>query len=234
VTNATATDLGRAERVYSEDNYLHAGYGLRSWLLTMDHKRVAWLYLVSLTTLFVVGSLSAALIRFDLLSPEGLIPASAYNRAFTVHGIVMVFFFLVPSIPTTFGNFLLPLMIGARDVAFPRINLFSWYLYTAGGIFVLTTLLSGGVDTGWTFYTPYSSVYSNSAVVFAVLAVFTVGFSSILTGLNFMVTVHKLRAPGLTWFRLPLFVWAIYGTSFVQVLATPVLGLAVTVQTPPC
>jgi cytochrome c oxidase subunit 1 len=178
MTNATATDLGRTDRVYSEDNYLHAGYGLRSWLLTRDHKRVAWLYLVSLTVLFVVGSISAALIRFDLLSPDGLIDASVYNRAFTVHGIVMVFFFLVPSIPTTFGNFLLPLMIGARDVAFPRINLFSWYLYTAGGIFVVITLLAGGVDTGWTFYTPYSTVYSNSAVAFAVLAVFTVGFTA--------------------------------------------------------
>ena len=226
MSNATATDLGSVERAYSEDNYLHAGYGLRSWLLTMDHKRVAWLYLVSLTVLFAVGGISAALIRLDLLSPDGLLDASAYNRAFTVHGIVMVFFFLVPSIPTTFGNFLLPLMIGARDVAFPRINLFSWYLYSIGGIFVVLALLAGGVDTGWTFYTPYSSVYSNSAVVLAVLAVFTVGFSSILTGLNFMVTVHKMRAPGLTWFRLPLFVWTLYGTSFVQVLATPVLGLA--------
>jgi cytochrome c oxidase subunit 1 len=214
------------EEGYSEDNYLRAGRSLRSWLLTQDHKRVAWLYLVSITLLFTVGAIGAAMVRYDLLAPDGLLDASTYNRAFSIHGIVMVFFFLVPSIPATLGNFAMPLMIGARDVAFPRLNLFSWYLYTTGAFFVVLVMLLGGVDTGWTFYTPYSTVYSNSAVAVSVLAVFSVGFSSILTGLNFMVTIHKMRAPGMTWFRMPLFVWAIYATSFIQLLGTPILGLA--------
>jgi cytochrome c oxidase subunit 1 len=164
--------------------------------------------------------------RLQLLTPHSnLVEAETYNKLFTLHGIVMVFFFLVPSIPTTLGNFLVPLMIGARDLAFPRINLFSWYLYIAGASLAITCLILGGVDTGWTFYTPYSSSFSNTHVVLAITGVFIAGFSSIFTGLNFIVTIHKMRCPGMTWFRLPLFIWAMYATSIIFVLATPVLAI---------
>jgi cytochrome c oxidase subunit 1 len=208
------------------ENYYNTDYRLRSWLLTRDHKRIAILYLVSITAFFAIGGVAASLIRMELITPDGdLVSAQVYNELFTIHGIVMVWFFLVPSIPATLGNFLIPLMIGARDVAFPRLNLASWYIYTLGGLFVLWTLISGGVDTGWTFYTPYSSLFSNTHVLDVVGGVFIVGFSSILTGLNFIVTVHKLRAPGMHWFRLPLFVWAQYATSIIMVLATPVLAI---------
>jgi cytochrome c oxidase subunit 1 len=167
------------------------------------------------------------LIRLELLTPEGdLMQSATYNRVFTLHGVIMVFFFLVPSIPAVLGNFVLPLMLGAKDLAFPRLNLLSWYLYMIGGIFAILALVFGGVDTGWTFYTPFSSFASNSNVVLAVAAAFVSGFSSVLTGINFMVSIHKLRAPGLTWFRLPLFVWANYATSIIQVLATPVLAIS--------
>jgi len=166
------------------------------------------------------------LMRLELATPAGdLLRSDLYNRMFTLHGIVMVFFFMVPSIPAVLGNFLLPIMIGARDLAFPRLNLLSWYIYVVGGIFTVAAVLWGGVDTGWTFYTPYSSMYSNSNVILTAMGVFTVGFSSILTGLNFIVTVHKMRAPGMTWFRMPLFVWAQYATSIVMVLGTPVLAV---------
>ncbi|MBO9602763.1 MAG: cytochrome c oxidase subunit I [Novosphingobium sp.] len=207
-------------------SYLRAGYTLRSWLLTTDHKRIAILYLVSISFFFLIGAIAAALIRLELLTPAGdLLTNDGYNRAFSIHGIIMVWFFLIPSIPNTFGNFLIPLMIGARDLAFPRLNLLSWYIYVVAGLITLYVVLSGGVDTGWTFYTPLSSVYANGAVVAAILAVFISGFSSILTGLNFIVTVHKLRAPGMTWGRLPLFVWSHYATSIIFVLATPVLAI---------
>src|SRR5690606_22955615 len=157
-------------------------------------------------------------------SPEGAIMTpDAYNRAFTMHGVIMVFFFLVPSIPATLGNFLLPIMIGAKDLAFPRINLLSWYLFVIGGIFGIVALAGGGVDTGWTFYTPYSSMSSNSRVLTGGLGIFISGFASILTGLNFIVTTHRMRAPGMTWFRLPLFVWAHYATSMIFILGTPVI-----------
>src|SRR5262249_11790006 len=149
------------------------------------------------------------------------------NRMFTMHGVVMIFFFLIPSIPAVLGNFLIPLMIGARDLAFPILNLLSWYLYMIGGTIALIILIFGGIDTGWTFYTPVSTVFSNTMVVPAALAVFITGFSSILTGLNFIATVHMMRAPGMTWFRLPLFVWSHYATSLIQVLGTPVLAIAV-------
>src|SRR5690349_23146726 len=190
-------------------NYLSDGFTLRSWLTTHDHKRIAVLYMVAITAFFFLGGAAATMIRPELATPQGdLVDAETYNKLFTVHGVVMVWFFLIPSIPATLGNFLIPLMIGAREVAFPRLNLASWYIYTLGGIFVLITLLAGGVDTGWTFYTPFSTLFSRSNVILAVCGVFVVGFSSILTGLNFIVTVHRLRAPGMTWFRLPLFVWA--------------------------
>jgi cytochrome c oxidase subunit 1 len=207
-------------------SYLGEGTAPLSWLLTTDHKRVAWLYLVSLTAFFFLGGAMATLIRIELATPGAdLVSDETYNRLFSIHGIVMVWFFLVPSIPTTLGNFLLPLMIGARDLAFPRLNIASWYVFVFGSLFTLYAVVAGGVDTGWTFYTPLSSIYSNSHVSSAAFGVFVVGFSSIMTGINFIVTVHKLRAPGLTWFRLPIFVWTLYATSLVMVLATPVLAL---------
>ncbi|MGN6537051.1 MAG: cytochrome c oxidase subunit I, partial [Mesorhizobium sp.] len=206
-------------------NYLEEGAGPRAWLLTTDHKRVAWLYLVSLTAFFFLGGAFAVLMRVELATPGGdLVSDDVYNRLFSLHGIIMVWFFLVPSIPATLGNFLLPLMIGARDLAFPRLNLASWYVFVFGSLFALFSVLAGGVDTGWTFYTPLSTLYANGFVSTAAMGVFIVGFSSIMTGINFIVTVHKLRAPGLTWFRLPIFVWTLYATSLVMVLATPVLA----------
>ena len=218
--------MSTAAPAQSPPNYLHAGWTLGSWLLTRDHKRIAWLYILSITAFFFIGGFAALLIRLELMTPAGdLVESEAYNRLFSMHGIIMVWFFLIPSIPATLGNFLLPLMLGARDLAFPRLNLLSWYLYAGGGLFTVLAVFAGGVDTGWTFYTPYSSLFSNSAVVAAVAGVFVVGFSSILTGLNFIVTTHVMRAPGLTWFRLPLFVWANYATSLIMVLATPVLGI---------
>jgi cytochrome c oxidase subunit 1 len=207
-------------------SYLTAGHTLRSWLLTTDHKRIAILYLISVTFFFFIAGIAAALIRLDLLTPQGdLLTNEGYNRAFSLHGIIMVWFFLIPSIPNTFGNFLIPLMIGARDLAFPRLNLLSWYIFMVGGLFTLYALIAGGVDTGWTFYTPLSTMFSNGHVIAVAAAVFIVGFSSILTGLNFIVTIHKLRAPGMTWGRLPLFIWSNYATSLILVLATPVLAI---------
>jgi cytochrome c oxidase subunit 1 len=215
-----------AAAILLRQHYLNISYGVKSWLLTTDHKRIAVLYLVSITLMFVVGGAAATLIRLELLTPAGdLVTSVMYNKLFTLHGIVMVFFFLIPAIPAVMGNFLVPLMIGARDLAFPRLNLLSWYVYVAGALFTLWNLIAGGVDTGWTFYTPYSTAASTSHVISAALGVFIVGFSSILTGLNFIVTIHRMRAPGLTWFRLPLFIWAIYATSLILVLATPVLGI---------
>jgi len=198
------------------EHYLNVSYGVKSWLLTRDHKRIALLYLISITLFFFLGGLFAVLIRLELLTPKGdFVQAETYNKLFTMHGLIMIFFFLIPSIPAVLGNFLIPLMIGARDLAFPRLNLLSWYIFIIGGVFTLTAVVTGGVDTGWTFYTPYSSTYSNSAVVLTALGVFITGFSSILTGINFIVTIHKMRAPGMTWFRLPLFVWAHYATSII-------------------
>jgi cytochrome c oxidase subunit 1 len=208
-------------------HYLNMAFGVRSWLLTTDHKRIAILYLVSITLMFFLGGLFATIIRLELLTPAGdLVDRDTYNKLFTMHGIVMIFFFLVPAIPAVLGNFILPLMIGAKDLAFPRINLLSWYLYMAGAILFLYVVLIGGVDTGWTFYTPYSSTATATHVVPAGLAIFIAGFSSILTGFNFIVTIHKLRAPGLTWFRLPLFLWSLYATSLIMLLGTPVLAIS--------
>ncbi|MFB2564026.1 cbb3-type cytochrome c oxidase subunit I [Rhizobium sp. IMFF44] len=217
---------GSTETVAQRVSYLRAGHSLKSWLLTTDHKRIGVLYTLSITFFFFIGAAAAALIRLDLLTPAGdLMTNEGYNRAFTVHGVVMVWFFLIPSIPNTFGNFLIPLMIGAKDLAFPKLNLLSWYIYMLAGLFTVFVLIAGGVDTGWTFYTPLSTMYANGNVILAASAVFIVGFSSILTGLNFIVTVHTLRCPGMTWGRLPLFVWSIYATSLILVLATPVLAI---------
>jgi cytochrome c oxidase subunit 1 len=207
-------------------NYLNAEYGWKSWLFTTDHKRIAVLYLISISVMFALGGVFAGLIRTELLTPEGdLFNSDTYNKVFTMHGVVMIFFFLIPSIPATFGNFLVPMMIGAKDLAFPRINLLSWYIYIVGALFALAAIVMGGVDTGWTFYTPFSTTYSNTFVITAAVGVFIAGFSSILTGLNFIVTVHKMRAPGMTWGRLPLFVWANYATALIQVLGTPVVAI---------
>jgi cytochrome c oxidase subunit I len=209
-------------------NYLNNGYGLKSWLLTKDHKRIAILYLLSITGFFFLGGFFALLIRLELLTPAAdLVQPDTYNKLFTMHGVVMVFFFLIPSIPATLGNFLIPIMVGAKDLAFPRINLLSWYIYILGGAFTVVAAATGGVDTGWTFYAPYSTSASNSHVILAGLGIFITGFSSILTGLNFIVTVHRMRAPGLTWFRLPLFVWSLYATSLIMILGTPVIAITV-------
>ncbi|HSE24889.1 MAG TPA: cbb3-type cytochrome c oxidase subunit I [Pyrinomonadaceae bacterium] len=209
-------------------NYLNAEYGLKSWLLTKDHKRIALLYLGSISFFFFIGGIYAMLIRLELLTPQGdLLQSTTYNKVFTQHGIIMVFFFLIPSIPATLGNFFIPLMIGAKDLAFPRINLLSWYIYMLGGFVTIYALLAGGVDTGWTFYAPYSTTFSNSYVVATGIGIFISGFSSILTGLNFIVTVHVMRAPGMGWFRLPLFIWSLYATSLVMVLGTPVIAITI-------
>jgi len=209
-------------------NYLNANYGIRSWLLTVDHKRIGLLYLGSITAMFLIGGIFAGLIRLELLTPAGdMVESDTYNKLFTMHGIVMIFFFLVPSIPAVLGNFLIPIMIGARDMAFPRLNLASWYVFIVGAAFTMAAMLIGGVDTGWTFYTPFSTTHSNTNVIPTAVGIFITGFSSILTGLNFIVTIHRMRAPGLTWFRLPLFVWAHYATSLIMVLGTPVLAITV-------
>ncbi len=214
--------------VETQEHYLNSNYGIRSWLLTVDHKRIALLYLASITLFFFLGGFFAVLIRLELLTPQGdMVQSETYNKLFTMHGIIMIIFFLIPAIPAVLGNFLVPMMVGAKDLAFPRINLLSWYIYILGGLISLGSIVVGGVDTGWTFYTPYSSTYSNSYVIAAGLGIFVAGFSSILTGLNFIVTIHKMRAPGLTWFRLPLFIWAHYATALIQILATPVLAITI-------
>ena len=213
----------RAER----ENYLNVAYGVVSWLLTKDHKRIALLYLISVTVMFFIGGFAISVVRLNLLTPEGgLVSADTFNRLFTMHGVMMVFFFLVPVVPAVLGNFCLPLMIGAKDLAFPRINLLSWYLYMAGALWTLYAMLTEGVDTGWTFYTPYSSQSTHYNVVLTMIGIVLAGFSSLFTGLNFVVTTHWMRAPGMTWFRLPIFVWTIYATSCIFLLAVPVLAMA--------
>ncbi len=208
--------------------YLNVDFGVRSWLLTRDHKRIAILYLVSITLMFILGGAAATLIRIELITPEGdLLDRDTYNKVFTLHGIIMVFYFLIPSIPAVLGNFVLPMMLGARDLAFPRLNLLSWYIYMVGALFTLWVLLSGGVDTGWTFYTPYSTSFSHTHVILTALGILIVGFSSILTALNFLVTIHRMRAPGMTWFRMPLFCWSMYATSVIIILGTPVLTITI-------
>ncbi len=206
-------------------NYLNCTKGMSSWLHTLDHKRIGIMYLFTVLSFFLLGGFFALLIRWHLFSPDHhLLSAGNYNKAFTYHGAIMVFLVIIPAIPAAMGNFVLPMMIGAKDVAFPRLNLFSYYIFVLGAIIALCSLFFGGADTGWTFYTPYS-IHAGTTVIFVVLGAFVAGFSSILTGLNFIVTLHKLRAPGMTWSRLPLFCWALYATSIIQVLATPVLAI---------
>ncbi len=210
----------------AQENYLTHERGLRSWLLTLDHKRIGILYAGTLALAFFVGGMLALAVRTELIAQgETIMKAETYNQVFTMHGVFMVFAFLVPSVPAILGNFILPIQLGAKDVAFPRMNLASYYLYVAGAVLIIAALVYGKVDTGWTFYTPYSSRDAGDSVFFMTMAVFISGFSSIFTGINFIVTVHKMRAPGLTWNRLPLFIWGLYATSIVQILATPVLGI---------
>src|SRR3981081_1444565 len=212
--------------ILPQRHYLNSGYGITSWLLTRDHKRIALLYLAAVTFFFFIGGAFAVLIRLGRATPVGdLVSDETYNKLFTMHGVMMVFFFLIPVIPAVLGNFLVPIMIGAKDLAFPKINLLSWYIYIIGGLFTLYALVAGGVDTGWTFYTPFSTVASTTNVIPTALGIFVTGFSSILTGLNFIVTIHRMRAPGMTWFRMPLFMWSMYATSLIFVLATPVLAI---------
>jgi len=222
----TVTPESPAAADHGAENYLNHEYGIKSWLLTVDHKRIGLLYLITTTMFFALGGVFAGLIRLELMTPQGdMFQADTYNKLFTMHGVAMIFFFLIPSVPAVLGNFVLPLMIGAKDVAFPRLNLLSWYCYITGGSLATFAIVAGGVDTGWTFYTPYSSTYSDGFVALALTGVFINGFSSILTGVNFLTTIHKMRAPGMTWFRLPLFIWAHYATSLMMILGTPVVAI---------
>lgn len=201
--------------------------GLMGWILSTDHKRIGILYLTAILFFFLAGAAFGFLMRLELISPgETIVDAQTYNKFFTLHGVIMIFLFIIPGVPAIFGNFFLPILIGAKDVAFPRLNLFSWYLYMIGGALALLSIfLPGGpADTGWTFYIPYS-IRTDTNVTVSLLAAFTLGFSSILTGLNFVTTVHRLRAPGMTWFKMPLFAWSTYATAWVQVLATPIIGI---------
>ena len=222
-----------------------------SWVWTIDHKKIGVMYLAATLFAFFLGGVAALVVRAELFVPnqigaDGVVTGqllpdiniikdgatvqtitgnNLYNRAFSLHGAIMVFLFIIPAIPAALGNFFLPLMLGAKDVAFPRLNLMSWYIYIIGGILAVWVLIRGGVETGWTFYTPYSSTTEYGATTAMVMSAFILGFSSIFTGINFVVTVHKLRAPGMGWFDMPLFIWAVYATAIIQVLATPVLGI---------
>lgn len=216
---------------YPEKHYLNQETGLKAWLTTVDHKKIGLMYLMSVAFFFFVGGTMALLLRTELLTPaRNFMTADAYNQIFTLHGAIMVFFFLIPSVPAALGNFILPLQLGAKDVAFPRLNLASFYIYVIGALFTITAIFTGGVDTGWTFYTPYSATTSGN-VMMMTLGIFILGFSSILTGLNFIVTIHKLRSPGITWNKLPLNLWGLYATSLIQILATPVLAITLLLLT---
>jgi cytochrome c oxidase subunit 1 len=221
------------------DSYLRHPRGVLSWLFTLDHKRIGLMYMISILAAFLLGGVFAVLIRMELMYPNKVAESQAaqitlvpreiftkdgYNQLFTIHGTVMIFLFLIPGVPAILGNFMLPLMLGAKDVAFPRLNLLSFYMWWGGAVFFLITLLTGGLDTGWTFYTPYSTETATK-VLPALTGVFILGFSSIFTGINFIVSIHTLRPPGMTWFKMPLFLWSIYATALIQVLATPVLGI---------
>ncbi|MBX5480503.1 MAG: cbb3-type cytochrome c oxidase subunit I [Myxococcaceae bacterium] len=221
---------GNTEEMPAE-HYLNDGKTVFSWLGTLDHKRIAILYMVVVLLMFLVGGTFALLVRLELLTPgPTIMDALTYNRMFTLHGVIMVFFFMIPAIPGIFGNFMLPLMLGAKDVAFPRLNLMSWYLYVLGAGLGIWGMINGGADTGWTFYTPYSSM-TPTQILPVLMGAFVAGFSSILTGLNFIVTVHTMRAPGITWMKMPLFVWSIYATAVIQILGTPVIGLVMLLLT---
>ena len=236
---AITTTPGHHDEVDPNVSYLKSTRGIMSWLTTLDHKRIGVMYLISVSVAFALGGVFALLVRLELFSRgRTIMDADTYNRMFSLHGVVMVFLFIIPSIPAAMGNIILPIQLGAKDVAFPRLNLLSLYVYIFGACFGIYSMINGGVDTGWTFYTPYSSsdpahggVGSPSAVIPMTLAAFIMGFSSILTGVNFIATIHKMRAPGLTWRRLTLFTWSLYATSIIQVLATPVLAITLLLLT---
>jgi cytochrome c oxidase subunit 1 len=224
-SNAADENTNGKEPSYLDYKGKHPG--ILGWLLSTDHKRIGILYLIGVLTFFLAGATVGLLMRLELISPgETIVSAQTYNKFFTLHGVIMVFLFIIPGIPAVFGNFFLPILIGAKDVAFPRLNLLSWYLYATGGILALLSIVmpGGPADTGWTFYIPYS-VRTDTNVLFSLSAAFILGFSSILTGLNFVTTVHRLKAPGMTWFKMPLSVWSFYATAWVQVLATPIIGI---------
>lgn len=226
VTTTFPQSASLSEQVHG-DNYITHSKGIMSWLTTLDHKRIAILYLISVLSTFFLGGVFALLVRTELITPgPTMMDANTYNKMFTLHGIVMIFMVIIPGIPAVFGNFALPLMLGAKDVAFPRLNLASWYFYVVGAVFAVISIVMGGVDTGWTFYTPYSTTTS-TAVIPVTVAAFILGFSSIFTGLNFIVTIHMLRPPGMGWFKMPLFLWSLYGTALIQILATPVIGITI-------
>ena len=216
---------------YPEKHYLNQEKGLWAWLTTVDHKKIGLMYLMSVAFFFFIAGMLALLLRTELLTPtRNFMTADVYNQVFTLHGAIMIFFFLIPSVPAALGNFVLPLQLGAKDVAFPRLNLASFYIYVIGALFTITAIFTGGIDTGWTFYTPYSSTTGGS-VAMMTLGIFILGFSSILTGLNFITTIHKLRSPGITWNKLPLNLWGLYATSLIQILATPVLAITLLLLT---
>ncbi|OGU59169.1 MAG: cytochrome c oxidase subunit I [Ignavibacteria bacterium GWF2_33_9] len=224
--------MGKSEFTFSHDNYLNNNTGksnLMSWLTTTDHKRIGLMYLYGMIFFFGLAMLIGVVMKLEMLTPgKTLIDAQTYNAFFTLHGMIMIFLFIIPGIPAVLGNFIMPIQIGAKDVIFPRLNLMSWYFYIFGGIFAIASLfLSGGpIDTGWTFYVPYS-IRTNTNVILPLLGAFIIGFSGILTGINFVTTIHRLRAKGMTFFRLPLFVWAIYATAWIQIIATPVVGITI-------
>jgi cytochrome c oxidase subunit 1 len=227
MAGALASPVGVVDpdRAEGADNYLKHGKGILSWLFTLDHKRIGIMYLAAILSSFFLGGVFALLVRAELFTPgQTIMTADTYNKMFTLHGAVMIFLFIIPGIPATLGNFVLPLMLGAKDVALPRLNLASFWLWLTGAVFSVVSIVVGAVDTGWTFYTPYSTT-TGTAVISMTLGVFILGFSSIFTGLNFIVTIHKMRPEGMTWFRMPLFLWGLYSTAIIQVLATPVLGI---------
>lgn len=222
------TTLTPSRPAFAPSNYLTHSRGVLSWAMTLDHKRIGIMYLLGVLGSFLLGGIFALLVRTELIWPgQTIMTADQYNRAFTLHGAIMVFLVIIPSVPAALGNFVLPIMLGAKDVAFPRLNLGSFYLWVLGAVLAVLAMLSGGIDTGWTFYTPYSIEADRQGVIWVASAVFILGFSSIFTGINFIVTIHRLRPQGMTWFRMPLFLWALYATAVIQVLATPVLGITV-------
>jgi len=224
MADTVATPKAHGHVEHHDVDYLHDG-SLLSWLTTVDHKKLGVMYLWSVLFMFFLGGVFALLVRLELFAPgKQFMDAETYNKVFTLHGAIMVFLFIIPSIPAALGNFVLPIMLGAKDVAFPRLNLASFWIYVVGALIAVTEMVTGGVDTGWTFYTPYSTT-TDGSVALMTFAAFVLGFSSILTGVNFIATVHKLRAPGMGWFRMPLFIWGMYSTAIIQVLATPVLAI---------
>jgi cytochrome c oxidase subunit 1 len=225
-TAVISDQIVKEAEVMPEEHYLNTDHSLKSWLLTVDHKRICILYLLTITAMFFIGGFFATLVRLELLTPAGdLMQSDTYNKAFTMHAVFMIFFFLVPSIPATLGNFLVPMMVGAKDMAFPRLNLATWYIFVFGALFAITAMITGGVDTGWTLYAPLSTNYVNTNVIMTAVGILIAGFASIFTGLNIIVTVHRMRCPGMTWMRLPLFIWSNYATALIAVLGTPVLAI---------